>query len=58
MVRNPVLRCARRREGNDAERVAWARTAPSRLIDQRHVQVDDSRRIILAIRAALERPEW
>jgi hypothetical protein len=44
--------------GNDADRVAWARTAPSCLINQRHVQVDDSRRIILAIRAALERPEW
>lgn len=32
--------------------------ARSRLINQRHVQVDGSRRTILAIRAVLERPEW
>jgi hypothetical protein len=44
--------------GNDDDRVAWACTARSRLINQRHVQVDGSRRIILAIRAVLERPEW
>jgi len=37
---------------------ARACTARSRLINQRHVQVDGSRRIILAIRAVLERPEW
>jgi hypothetical protein len=54
----PGVAMRKKARGNDADRVARARTARSRLINQRHVQVDGSRRIILANRAALERPEW
>lgn len=43
-------------QGIDDDRVVCACTARSRLINQQHVQVDGNRRI-LAIRAALERPE-
>jgi hypothetical protein len=58
MARNPVLRCGRRREGTMMTAWRGHARAPSCLINQRHVQVDGSRRIILAIRAVLERPEW
>lgn len=54
----PGVAMRKKARGNDDDRVAWACTARSRLINQRHVQVDGSRRIILAIRAVLERPEW
>ena len=53
----PGVAMRKKARGNDDDRVAWACTARPRLINQRHVQVDGSRRIILAIRAVLERPE-
>lgn len=54
----PGVAMRKKARASDDHRVAWACTARSCLINQRHVQVDGSRRIILAIRAVLERPEW